>query len=67
MASFSGAMAMDFEEIPLAYDNPEESVKAGPSWGRSGHTAIPECQPSKSGTTNFHVNSFISYQDKLIL
>ena len=40
MASFSGAMAMDFEEIPLAYDNPEESVKAGPSWGRSGWSSV---------------------------
>ena len=31
------------------------------------HTAIYGCQPSKSGTTSFLLNSSICYQDKLIL
>ena len=37
---FSGGMTTDFEAIPLAYDDPEEAVKAGARLGRSRAVSV---------------------------
>ena len=37
---FSVGMTTDFVAIPLAYDDPEESVKAGARLGHSGAVSV---------------------------